>query len=1345
MSIWLEAALDELHGPLSDWVHYGRSGSKRELFEAYDGLAPQAKMALAGAVRKAFGGSSKAIMYRRLKSSGEASRMGGMSLTTALPGYVEAEAFEVEADDVLVHHGVPGTPLSSKAFGHEKEVILKPTANPKSLGPVPANRTAARYKDKKQVPKADGKGKTTVYEYSDRQVALRNREKAKQVEKIRRSIGDLREQVRKDLKSKDEHTRNVALAVGLLDKTYERVGNEDSAKDGHVGVTGWKVKHLTVGKDKITIKYVGKSGVKHEKVVDNAASVAAIKKAIEGKKDDDLICGCSAEDVNEYLEPFDITAKDLRGYHANTEMQTRLKRIRSENGALPKNREERKETLKEEFDQALEETAEAVGHEPSTLRSQYLVPGLEDEFMKDGEVSQTLDKRGSSVKVALREGSGLSRIAGRIRTVPTPDSLVPSSVRSFFNRNQAVFDRYPDLWLKGGAARGTFVSWAFLKLFGARAEPKEARDFDFVTFSQEGPWEVEGESVEFASSVSAYMGSRDFGVNEVLLRPDRMVFSDKAWRDVLRLEISPRSVIEEDRYGRTGLRALLFVLELGFSPGKFIAEEIKKADTWNLLLHLFKAYEKGIEDDYFLYIKKSGGVLTERIATVDDWLIELVGATPHFSLRPYHKAILDKAKEMSNLGKDPFDSIPRSASESLLQHWFASSFDRVATKTEGEKENEEVERLVKPAPKTKPPRQDLRRNRMKVEDEDVERPSAESDRDLSLNYKKVAAELTARWYGVIPPRPKPPKPPPLPPRDPIPGWNPVTLDLAQKKSRKPGDVWRSKTPGRWLAMNSEETVHSFEDRSKAESFSQNGKRASNAEWLALRFADAPLNPTDHRPGDVWESERTPGRWLGKNPEGVSKSFDTKEEAQSFAKSEATSESEAPEDGDLQTKDTTPQEPPPPPSPEESISQMVKSLSNLEDEQIQSTLESFSDAERAKIAETFAQESETLRRAFEDGTLLGSDKDLKEVSEAFENPSSSVEPSLLGKRLAQALFAKTVLANPLQVGSPLSAAPLADDQLSKRRVDSMKHFGQMSPAIRSEAMKNIHQEMTQIPDDKSEASEAKKADLQARLVGLTLAAAMKDEPCSAKVEGEWGEEDKELHPPIPPATVKLLKALDKQGQSSLVLDAVSARGTPKGREAFVKALESMGEDGLLSFAKSVDAFSDMVDVLEDSDTTSLVRLKTQAVLQDLIVNHLMFGDMFTQDALDESDERRPKKRKQKSDKMKSEPSPRTLRKIKDLNSCIRDKGFTSECEVLSLDVEKTALDDLFKDILRDIGKIPKGSEARAQMEAFQQEENVEDAQKILKTLFVQTGDLPSGARSQPTRTAGLEELWGDYLQ
>lgn len=253
----------------------------------------------------------------------------------------------------------------------------------------------AKFKSKKKVKTQDG-GEMTVYEYSDRQVANREKKKAERIEKLRKNIGKLRTKVKRDLHSQDPEKTLVALAVALMDHTYERVGNDESAKDGHVGVTGWCKKHVSIGPKSAVIKYVGKSGVKHEKKITDPAIRSALKDAYEAVEgDDDTILSwdggrVTAAKVNEYLGKFDITAKDIRGFHANREMIDRLRAARKSGGKLPEDKKKRAKVLKDEFLAALDEAAEAVGHEPSTLRSQYLVPTLEDSYLEDGTVSDNL-------------------------------------------------------------------------------------------------------------------------------------------------------------------------------------------------------------------------------------------------------------------------------------------------------------------------------------------------------------------------------------------------------------------------------------------------------------------------------------------------------------------------------------------------------------------------------------------------------------------------------------------------------------------------------------------------------------------------------------------------------------------------------------------------------------------------------------------------------------------------------------------------------------------------------------------------------------------------------------------
>lgn len=255
-------------------------------------------------------------------------------------------------------------------------------------------RVAARYKGKKTLDTG-----TVVYEYSPEQVARRNADKARRLEKLRGSINSLRAQVRQDLKSQDPNKFLAALAVGLIDETYERVGNDESADEGHVGVTGWTKDHISFGKGKATITYVGKSGVKQKKTVKDAMLLKALRDAYEGCDGDCIFQHdtgkVDASKVNAYLKKFDITAKDLRGFHANDVMKASLKAQRK--GSLPEDKKAREKQLKAEFKKALEETAKAVGHEASTLRSQYLVPGLEDAYIKDGSILKKMTKEASAI------------------------------------------------------------------------------------------------------------------------------------------------------------------------------------------------------------------------------------------------------------------------------------------------------------------------------------------------------------------------------------------------------------------------------------------------------------------------------------------------------------------------------------------------------------------------------------------------------------------------------------------------------------------------------------------------------------------------------------------------------------------------------------------------------------------------------------------------------------------------------------------------------------------------------------------------------------------------------------
>lgn len=196
------------------------------------------------------------------------------------------------------------------------------------------------------------------------------------------NISKLRNNVSRDLKSDDEKTFLSALAVAIMDKTGERVGNNDSADKGHYGVTGFLKKHISVKGSRVTINYVGKSGVKHSKMFVDGNIAKALKRAISKSPSRHLFTTSkkqkiTANQINNYLSKFEITAKDIRGYSANKWVIDKLKNLKPE---------ETNKKRKKQFNEVLKQVASYIGHGASTLKKHYLMPEVVDSWIDKGEV-----------------------------------------------------------------------------------------------------------------------------------------------------------------------------------------------------------------------------------------------------------------------------------------------------------------------------------------------------------------------------------------------------------------------------------------------------------------------------------------------------------------------------------------------------------------------------------------------------------------------------------------------------------------------------------------------------------------------------------------------------------------------------------------------------------------------------------------------------------------------------------------------------------------------------------------------------------------------------------------------
>lgn len=207
--------------------------------------------------------------------------------------------------------------------------------------------------------------------------------KENSVYNLRDNLDKLKRKVSSDLYSSDEKARLTACIVRIMMRTSERVGNGESAKNGHFGITELKPKHIHIAGNQITLKYKGKSGVEHEKVFSDEKTASILKKLksqgnvkIFTTEDGFEI---KADRVNRYLKPFDANAKDIRGYNCNEFMVRELNSI----GKISDEKQRPKV-----FNQALRKIAEKIGHGPATLRKHYLLPEIEKSFYESGTIKK---------------------------------------------------------------------------------------------------------------------------------------------------------------------------------------------------------------------------------------------------------------------------------------------------------------------------------------------------------------------------------------------------------------------------------------------------------------------------------------------------------------------------------------------------------------------------------------------------------------------------------------------------------------------------------------------------------------------------------------------------------------------------------------------------------------------------------------------------------------------------------------------------------------------------------------------------------------------------------------------
>ena len=171
----------------------------------------------------------------------------------------------------------------------------------------------------------DNKGRTQ-YSYNQEFKEKRENKKFKNLKKFISINEKLDKKINDDLKhTKITKNKLIAVILKLMKICNFRIGNEAYEKEyGSIGITTLQKKHIKFKSDKTIIEFIGKKGVlnsctfKHSKIQNILKSLMNKNKYIFSYIDENKILKhINNNDVNEYLEEFGVTNKDLRMTNAN--------------------------------------------------------------------------------------------------------------------------------------------------------------------------------------------------------------------------------------------------------------------------------------------------------------------------------------------------------------------------------------------------------------------------------------------------------------------------------------------------------------------------------------------------------------------------------------------------------------------------------------------------------------------------------------------------------------------------------------------------------------------------------------------------------------------------------------------------------------------------------------------------------------------------------------------------------------------------------------------------------------------------------------------------------------------
>lgn len=256
------------------------------------------------------------------------------------------------------------------------------------------------------------------YIYSEGSKVKRETKKYCQLVKLGSNILKLKQKINKDLLNKAmTKDKMVALILKIMDLCNFRGGNKKyEEKYGSYGLTTLHKDHVKIKNDGVEIEFIGKKGVNNHCIIQNDKIQDIIKSVYKHtvKKNDYIFSvtnngsnvDITINDLNKYLESFDITSKNLRTWNANIIFLKSFKNVVEESGidVLTEMESEKKIKFKKKLiGEALKKTAVLLHHSPYICKNSYIYKNILEQILENDYIVKKLGERGINFEDLLKK------------------------------------------------------------------------------------------------------------------------------------------------------------------------------------------------------------------------------------------------------------------------------------------------------------------------------------------------------------------------------------------------------------------------------------------------------------------------------------------------------------------------------------------------------------------------------------------------------------------------------------------------------------------------------------------------------------------------------------------------------------------------------------------------------------------------------------------------------------------------------------------------------------------------------------------------------------------------------